>query len=153
LRLLRGGGHLVYSTCSFSARQNEDVLAWLLLHLHYNQVPDDLEDTSQWQRLQSSDIRLVPLDDTDRVRFSMLRRGDSSNCEDASLSIEPARDLLKQFGRERVEQTYRSITQHSLRIYGEYAKSSEEEQSFWMSGLFIVKLGKYSRVSTTINGV
>jgi 16S rRNA C967 or C1407 C5-methylase (RsmB/RsmF family) len=29
-RLLRPGGVLVYSTCSFSAQQNEDVVAWLL---------------------------------------------------------------------------------------------------------------------------
>ena len=29
-RLLRPGGRLVYSTCSFSLRQNEEVVQWLL---------------------------------------------------------------------------------------------------------------------------
>lgn len=44
---LKRGGMLVYSTCSFSRRQNEDVVAWLLAT-----EPDakcvPINDTSQW---------------------------------------------------------------------------------------------------------
>lgn len=39
-RLLKPGGVLVYSTCSFSTAQNEEIVTWLLTNVSANNCKD-----------------------------------------------------------------------------------------------------------------
>ncbi|KAJ3331727.1 hypothetical protein HDU76_002390 [Blyttiomyces sp. JEL0837] len=73
-RLLKPGGVLVYSTCSFSRRQNEDIVQWLL----DNHTDAELESIPQSDRFPvAKPLPGLPADMQKTLRFTPAASGSS----------------------------------------------------------------------------
>lgn len=138
-RLLKPGGVLVYSTCSFTRGQNEDVVAAFLLG----------------ERGKDADVEWI--EDTADARFSVLRRqcdedDDDHRSEDDTTSERLDPELVATYGEDVVAPIYACIAKNRLRVHGYYHVDGDSDgdnddpqldaNRFWMSGLFIVKLRK-----------
>ena len=115
-RLLKPGGTLIYSTCSFSPKQNEEIVLWLL-----EKMGDDA--------MHLEDIE-VP-----------LRK--SEQTASAALSVETLDELAADRHERRpvLCKMYREIQGKSIRFFADYI-CDDENQKWWTSGFFITKLKK-----------
>ena len=62
-RMLRPGGTLVYSTCSFSRRQNEDIVAWFLMDYgHAVELMNAQQILPKGRESRAAEAQLNPVD-------------------------------------------------------------------------------------------
>lgn len=114
-QLLKPGGILVYSTCSFSPKQNEDVILWFL-----NQAGDSVV-------LENIDLSVQS---TSSTKFTVT---------------DPLLDELSRSKEHRTElcEQYEMIQRYTKRFDADYIQD-EQGNKWWTSGFFAAKFQKTS---------
>ena len=117
-RLLKPGGTLIYSTCSFSPRQNHDIVLWLLANE------------------PSARLEVIPM----RHQWPQ-----PSNDALIDLSKRPLRhDLISELSHiesaDWLEETMKQVIEHTAAFSATFLKQDDEE--WWTSGFYIARIGK-----------
>lgn len=116
---LKPGGTLVYSTCSFAARQNEGIILWFM------QKYGGEAELSKVPGLESID----------------QSGGETQKSINAYLD----KQFYSKFHSETDKRLLIDIKQSTVRFYGDYAKCRVTGEQFWTSGFFVAKIVKRLR--------
>lgn len=102
LPALKEGGILIYSTCSYSKEEDEDILDWIMQHVEMNSLP--LQVASDWNIIESQSdkyqaygYRFYP----DKIKgegffiavFQKRKRGDEARCKEQQLATPTKQEL------------------------------------------------------------
>ncbi len=119
---LRPGGVLVYSTCSFSAKQNEEILLWFLAK-------------------NSSEATLEPVSFEDKLPRH------SSCLRPRSIRDPIFKELIPYVNdKTHLRSLFDDICMHTLRFDGTHLREeSDSGRTWWTSGLFIARITKLNK--------
>ncbi|MCF0111956.1 MAG: RsmF rRNA methyltransferase first C-terminal domain-containing protein [Erysipelotrichaceae bacterium] len=114
-RMLKEGGQLVYSTCTFSKEENEDIVEWLICEMGY--VPNTICRTdgirkgiSEQRRVQEACCRIFPhvTDGEGHFAASLVKTTPSEPCR--AKTAQPANNVavnaFLNFEKENLNTTY-----------------------------------------------
>ncbi len=138
-RLVRPGGHLLYSTCTFSREENEEVIEWLLKgHPHLSLLPVGLLTAFQSGHADGPMYRLFPQDGHGAGAFcALLKSREAPSSAEQAFLIERVTETLKPIWRSPVVFRLCPVpvkegrTDEAVRAGGRKWKRERRERAEW----------------------